>query len=236
MREFISPVLIGALKAIIMHDSPRFGSGKLSMVCEKRIIGKRAHGPVDYSLLFDCLDLVLTEAKRGDLDLGVTQNLLQQRACHEFLANTLIDYGAIQDARKRKFDEAFADVALTPTCGITSTGGKWVLSRTEYTRGNATGQLLTTVFISDTIEIDLSNVNREELTKLLSRIAQLVLTQADQISANKQLMERRRVLIPNDHNMVVALQDVEHYRAEDVYSILRKDDDEEEDTDEMEFI
>lgn len=132
MREFMSPVIIGALKAVIVSDRPRFGNGKLSMVCEKKIIGKRAHGPVDYSFLFDCLDLVLTEAKRDDLDLGIVQNLLQQRACQEFLANTLIDYDAIQDDRKRKFAEAFNDVARTPTCGNTSTGEKWVLSRTKY--------------------------------------------------------------------------------------------------------
>lgn len=121
IREFISPVLVGALKVV------SFGDAKLSMVCEKRIIGKRAHGPVDYSFLFDCLDLVLTEAKREDVELGMVHNLLQLRACQEFLANTLIAQDLIQDQQKRAFAEAFADVARTPTCGITSTGGKWVL-------------------------------------------------------------------------------------------------------------
>eukprot|EP01031_Cornospumella_fuschlensis_P038885 gene38885-47298_t len=227
MREFVSPVLIGALKSIIRHDRTRFGNGTLSMVCEKRIIGKLAHGPVDYSFVFDCLDLVLTEAKREDLDLGIVQNLLQQRACQEFLANTLIDYDAIQDERKRMFAEAFEDVSQTPTCGITSTGGKWVLCRTTCVRDEGTGKVVTDVSISETIEVDLANVNAAELTKLLSRIAQLVLTQVDNVATNNRLAERRRRIIPTN-NATVSLQMLEHDRAEDVELILSQGEDEDE--------
>lgn len=220
MREFISPVLIGVLKVIIMYDEVRFGDGKLSMVCEKRIIGKRAHGPVDYSFLFDCLDLVLTEAKRENLDFGIVQNLLQQRACQEFLANTLINYDFIQEERKRKFAEAFADVARTNTCGITSTGAKWVFSQTKCMYNEITNTMVTDVFISETIEIDLAAVNEEKLKRLISRIVHLVLSQADGVTANHQLAERRRTIIPSDSNVMISLQEIEHNRAADGEKLL----------------
>eukprot|EP01031_Cornospumella_fuschlensis_P036373 gene36373-44123_t len=228
MREFISPVLIGALKAIIMYNSSRFGNGALSMVCEKRIIGKHAHGPVDYSFVFDCLDLVLTEAKREDLDLGIVQNLLQQRACQEFLANTLIDYDAIQDRRKRMFADAFEYVSQTPTCGITSTGGMWVFSRTQRVRNEVTGNFLTDVVISETIEIDLACVNAERLTILLSRIVQLLLTQVEHVAANNKLAERRRKIIPPGNNETLSMHKLEHERAKDVEWLLSQDQDEDE--------
>lgn len=66
-REFISPVLVGCLH--LLKD--------VTMVCEKKIIGTFGNGPVDYVLMYKSLHILLTEAKKGDIEGGVMQNLVQ---------------------------------------------------------------------------------------------------------------------------------------------------------------
>lgn len=208
MREFISPVLIGALRCVLSLCKRLYGEKVLSLMCEKRIIGRHALGPVDYAIVFDCLDILLTEAKKMNLPMGIIQNLLQQRASQQMLANTLIDFNAIGENRKRLFKEAFEEVAETATYGIASTGTQWVFSKTKYINENATD-----VFLSDEITLDFSNIDAGKIKSLLSRISNIILTQIHDISKNKKLEERRRRFIPTNEVEVIALQNTEHERA-----------------------
>ena len=63
MREFISPVLIGALRLVVIFLRNSGNAGKLSLVCEKIVVGLHAHGPVNYVVVFDCLVIILTKHK-----------------------------------------------------------------------------------------------------------------------------------------------------------------------------
>lgn len=208
MREFISPVLIGALRCVLDLCKQLYGDTVLSLMCEKRIVGHHALGPVDYAIVFDCLDILLTEAKKRDLPMGIVQNLLQQRASQQMLANTLIDFNATGENRKRLFKEAFEEVAETASYGIASTGTQWVFSKTKYINENVTD-----VFLSDEIALDLSNLDAGKIKSLLSRIANMILTQIRDISKNKKLEERRRRFIPTNEVEMIALQNTEHQRA-----------------------
>lgn len=78
MCEFISPLLIGSVNLMVDYlKAQQTSNEKLSLSCEKQIVGNVYQGPVDYVVVFDCLDIVLTEAKKDmDLKKGVLQNLL----------------------------------------------------------------------------------------------------------------------------------------------------------------
>jgi hypothetical protein len=71
MREFISPVLVAVVNLVIdYHRSTLSDSSsdpsKLSLVCDRILLGMNVQGPVDYTILFDFVDLVLSEAKNED--------------------------------------------------------------------------------------------------------------------------------------------------------------------------
>ena len=71
------------------------------------IIGNERSGPVDCTILFDFIDFVFSEAKKKELDTGVVQCLMQQRAGPEFLVNSFIDFELTGVPRTRKFEEIF---------------------------------------------------------------------------------------------------------------------------------
>jgi hypothetical protein len=125
MREFISPILIGAVRIIQNYLERERITGFLSLVCEKIVI-------VDYVILFDFLDIILTEAKTLDLKDGIIQNLLQLRSSQEFLANSLSSVTDVGDERKRNFDGAFEAIAKTPALGTVSNGREWVFTKLAY--------------------------------------------------------------------------------------------------------
>ncbi len=63
MREFISPILIAAVNLVIDYRSTlphsSTDTSKLSLVCKHILLGMGAPGPVDYTILFDFIDLVV---------------------------------------------------------------------------------------------------------------------------------------------------------------------------------
>ena len=135
-----------------------------------------AHGPVDYSILFDWIDLVLTEAKKDALDVGIVQNYLQLFASKQFIANTIMDRNVYGSEKKRKFKEAFDSLAGIPSYGIVSTGYKWVLTST----------LGGMIALSSEIFLDLEGtINRETLSSLISRIVAIVLNQMTAVTESE---------------------------------------------------
>ena len=212
MREFISPILVTVVNLAIDYRSTLSESSsdrsKLSLVCERVLLGMNAQGPVDYSILFDLIDLVLSEAKKKDLDTGVVQCLLQQRASQEFLVNVLIDLELNGESRKRKFEETFDVVSAIPTFGITSTGSEWVFSTIFI---DSSGQ--TCVVLSNTIQLDLARPDLTTVSNLVSRIVNIVLNQIEKVKESKELQEtaesffKKRVATNVDKiNSIVSMQ------------------------------
>lgn len=114
MREFIGPVLVGAIR-LLGPDS------EIKIRSEHKVVGKRGRGPLDYDLLFKLFHVIVCEAKNGkDVVDGIPQNTAQLVACREV---------SLKDQRKRKRDNQFElDAALEqiPSFGIVSTGRSWV--------------------------------------------------------------------------------------------------------------
>jgi hypothetical protein len=196
MREFISPVLIGSIrlakKKLLNEKIP---VERLELTCEKNIIGLHAHGPVDYTIMFDCLDIVLTEAKKHEVEDGILQNLLQQRASQEFLSNTLLSDNASNEHfvgydRKRKFNEIFKDIASIPTFGIVSTGSEWVLTKLLYNSVTEKSSLQ----ISHKITVSLAAtevVIFEEMKKLILKLANLILQHVENVRGSEKFQFQR---------------------------------------------
>ena len=81
MREFISPILLGAL-AIYDALNPK-KDDLLQLVCEKKVSGEIGTGPVDYVVTYRKMNIVLTEAKREKILSGIQQNIRQQEASRQ---------------------------------------------------------------------------------------------------------------------------------------------------------
>lgn len=196
MREFIGPILIGALRLVLIFLKKSGNSGRLSLICEKIIVGLHAHGPVDYVVVFDYLDIILTEAKKLEILPGVIQNLLQQRASQEFLTNVLLDFKETGESRKRCFQLAFDDIASTATCGCATTGSEWIFTKIRY--NNVSKQSV--VEISEKYIIDLGSAKEElqhAIKPILSIFVRMTMDQIDAVTSNSKLAARRqRTLTP----------------------------------------
>jgi len=115
MREFIGPILIGAIRLL----------GSLSgikMKSEDKIEGTRGRGPLDYDILFHLFHIVVCEAKNGkDVVDGIPQNGAQLVASREVFFN-------IQNKKRKREHENELREELDKLCsyGIVSTGRSWV--------------------------------------------------------------------------------------------------------------
>lgn len=111
MREFISPFLISA--ALIV--------GSIELFCERNIRGSRANGPIDYIALYRAFVICVTEAKKLEIEKGVTQNIAQMKACREAFQV----HEATKKGQKRRYKEVASEVEYRhqlPSSGIVSTG------------------------------------------------------------------------------------------------------------------
>jgi len=183
MREFISPILVGALRLVLIFLKNSNIAGKLSLLCEKIVVGLHAHGPVDYVVIFDYLNIILTEAKKHDINQGIIQNLLQQRASQEFLTNMLLDVNETGESRKRCFQETFDVVASTATCGTVTTGSEWVFTKIRYCTLTKKSQ----VELSEWYTMDLGSakeVLQESVKPILSILVRMTIDQITAISSN----------------------------------------------------
>ena len=195
MREFIGPILVGALRLVLIFLKKTGNSGRLSLICEKIIVGLHAHGPVDYVVVFDYLDIILTEAKKLEILQGVIQNLLQQRASQEFLTNVLLDFEETGESRKRCFQHAFDEIASTATCGCATTGSEWIFTKIRY--NNVSKQSV--VEISEKYTIDLGSTKedlQQAIKPILSIFVRMTMDQIDAVAKNTGLAERRQRTLP----------------------------------------
>mmetsp|Transcript_18924 Transcript_18924/g.17163 ORF Transcript_18924/g.17163 Transcript_18924/m.17163 type:complete len:461 (-) Transcript_18924:52-1434(-) len=177
MREFISPLLVGVAQLAKLYMFSKNINGKLSLCLEKNVIGMLAHGPVDYTFLFECIDIVLTEAKKKDIEEGLAQNLLQQISSLEFLTNTLLK-NITGESRKRKYSDLLQEISRSiPTYGIVSTGEVWAF--TKCVRDSDTDT--TIIFISEDIKLNFDDLERlpNSVKDILSIITRMVISQIE---------------------------------------------------------
>ena len=77
-REYISPVLISVVQLF-----PHFPDNGLSLLLERRTSGETARGPVDFLYVYKKILILVTEAKRDDLEQGIAQNVAQLCSAHQ---------------------------------------------------------------------------------------------------------------------------------------------------------
>ena len=116
MREFISPLLVGALNLL---------DGSVKLQGEKEICGFVGNGPVDYVMEYRSYQIVLTEAKKLTIKAGIKQNIAQIVASKEDFAKQFA-FGDDINSKKRKYKDAFDAIDLIPSFGIVATGAQWV--------------------------------------------------------------------------------------------------------------
>lgn len=130
MREFISPVLIGALCLTSANNAVSNKDTEVQIVAEKIINGSSGIGPVDYVMSYKSYYIVVGEAKSHNIIDGVYQNLVQQYSALETIANVKVG-GIFGTERKRKLNEFVGELEFLGTYGIVSTGWKWVFTRVQ---------------------------------------------------------------------------------------------------------
>ena len=114
VREYISAVILACAKI----------AGDVKLSAERKITGKKGYGPLDYAMLYKDFFLLITEAKKDNLNHGVIQNLGQLVASREESLYKLAELN-----KKRDYMTMAGDIASVPSTGIASTGKEWVLIR-----------------------------------------------------------------------------------------------------------
>jgi hypothetical protein len=113
MREFISPVLIGALNVIKKKE--------IKFRTEYEVKGWSGNGPVDYDFMYKEFHMCVAEAKKEAIDYGVAQNCGQTMASRDVYDISL----ETEKKRKRSFEPDERTAALK-SIGVVSTGTEWV--------------------------------------------------------------------------------------------------------------
>ncbi|CAB4477069.1 hypothetical protein RhiirA1_459075 [Rhizophagus irregularis] len=67
-REYISPIL---------HGVAYFFQNSIKIYPEHELVGSYGHGPVDWTIMVNNKYILITEAKKVDVDHGVGQNIIQ---------------------------------------------------------------------------------------------------------------------------------------------------------------
>ena len=109
-REFISSILHGVASC---YD------GEVKVCPEYELSGSHGKGPVDWVIKIGDTIIVVTEAKREDINQGVGQNAIQLQASSQ------------RNKKKRTHDEALHEDVMY---GIVSTGVDWVIIKLVTTR------------------------------------------------------------------------------------------------------
>ena len=152
VREYISSVLLACARI----------TGNVKLVAELDIAGRKGNGPLDYAILYQNFFLLITEAKKDQLENGIIQNIAQLVASRE---QFLYDNSSL----KRNYMSMAGDIACIPSTGVVSTGKEWVLIRYVLLPKPA-------VFKSSPMSLPLVNVHgslaelRQYLLRLLSKL------------------------------------------------------------------
>ena len=168
MREFISPILVGAIVLL--------GNLNVKMTAEKNIIGKLANGPVDYDIMYSSFHICIAEAKKVDIAHGIAQNIAQIVASRDVFIS--------QESKKRKYEDDFSDTKEIPSAGIISTGDEWIFSKYAYENGQWNLYLSKSYFI--TLELDIHMKTQiKDLLQVLVGILNFQKDKVDEFNNNR---------------------------------------------------
>lgn len=195
MREFVSPVLVEVVlltSQVWKSTAESTVDCNLSLACERIIVGKGAHGPVDYSILLDWVDFVLTEVKHHDMSMGIVQNLVQQAACKEFLANAVVPWSFVGKKRKQEFESTYGSISKLSSYGVATTGDAWVLCKYTPKGDNQSAAAV----ISKEIRIGIREavLDETEIRHLLSCLVHILLTLMKEMQTEPQLKKFKDTL------------------------------------------
>eukprot|EP01035_Chromulina_nebulosa_P033647 gene33647-45065_t len=155
VREYISAVLVAC--AMI--------AGNVKLVAGQSIVGKKAYGPLDFAMLYKKFFLLITEAKKDNLNNGVIQNIGQLLASRE---EYLYNNSLLAGVKRRNYMSMAGDIASIPSTGVASTGKEWILIRYVLLPQPA-------VFKSSPISLPLLNGSPEYIKKqLLTLVSKLL--------------------------------------------------------------
>ncbi|EXX64991.1 uncharacterized protein OCT59_012283 [Rhizophagus irregularis] len=73
-REYISPIL---------HGVAYFFQNSIKIYPEHELVGSYGHGPVDWTIMVNNKYILITEAKKVDVDHGVGQNIIQLQSAFQ---------------------------------------------------------------------------------------------------------------------------------------------------------
>eukprot|EP01036_Dinobryon_divergens_P030479 gene30479-39728_t len=129
---------------------------------------------LDYAILYENFFLLITEAKKDQLENGIIQNIAQLVASREqFLYNC--------SSLKRNYMSMAGDIACIPSTGVVSTGKEWVLIRYVLLPKPA-------VFKSSPMSLPLGNGSLAELRQYLLLLLSKLLGAID---LQKKLVDER---------------------------------------------
>ena len=111
VREYISSVLLACARI----------TGNIKLVAELDIAGRKGNGPLDYAILYENFFLLITEAKKDNLENGIIQNIAQLVASRE---QFLYDNSSL----KRNYMSMAGDIACIPSTGVVRVGAYSVRS------------------------------------------------------------------------------------------------------------
>ena len=163
VREFITPILLAAAR--IAKD--------IRLECEKTISGSKGSGPVDYVAEYKEFNVVITEAKKDNVDSGLSQNIAQ-------LVSSREDYICKVLGVKRKIEEMSPAINSVPSFGAVSTATCWIFTLLEGS----------TVYRTRPFTISLSSPNedgsflRSELNMVIRQLVGLLETQKVALDEN----------------------------------------------------
>ena len=163
VREFITPILLAAAR--IAKD--------IRLECEKTISGSKGSGPVDYVAQYKEFNVVITEAKKDNVDDGISQNIAQLVSSREDYVRKVLGF-------KRKIEEMTPAISSVPSFGTVSTARDWIFTLLEGS----------TVYRTRTFTISFSSPNEEgsvlrsELNMVIRQLVGLLETQKVAVDNN----------------------------------------------------
>ena len=163
VREFITPVLLAAAR--IAKD--------IRLECEKTISGSKGNGALDYAAEYKESNVVITEAKKDNVDSGLGQNIAQ-------LVSSREDYVCRVLGFKRKIEDMSPAISSVPSFGAVSTATCWIFTLLE---GSAVyrSRLFTVSLSSPT---DDGSILRRELYMVIRQLVGLLETQKVAVDSN----------------------------------------------------
>jgi hypothetical protein len=209
-REFISPVLIGSLQLI----------NGITIMCGKKIVGTFGNGPVDYSLIYKNLNIVLTEVKKEDMEGGLIQNLVQQEASHESLAFAILPIefkSAPRNTRKRKAQEISNTVARLPSYGIITNGNSWIFS--NIVREPACNRCFIYKSSPQTLLLHPKDTEKQtqldQIKHIVKRIVAICLKQKEIIDSSEVLSENNLTIPSYESGLVESYESTKRPRRDE---------------------